>query len=85
MSTDTKRACLKWLAVFILGFSMFVMLAVSVVLFHSASFATRLAQVVGHTLSENQRLAVSLGIGVFAELVIMATAYLLFPKKRDVR
>ena len=84
MSTGTKRARLKWLAVFIFGFSMFVMLAVSVVLFHSASFAVRLAQIAGHTLGENQRLAVSLGIGIFAGLLIMVTAYLLFPKKKDV-
>ena len=85
MSTDTKRERLKWLAVFILGFSMVVMLAVSVVLFHSASFAARLAQVAGHTMSENQRLAASLGVGIIAELIIMVTAYLLFPKKRVVR
>jgi len=85
MFTDAKRERLKWLAVFIFGFSMVVMLAVSVALFQSASFAARLAQVAGHTLSENQRLAASLGIGVFAGLVIMVTAYLLFPKRRDVR
>jgi hypothetical protein len=85
MFTDAKRDRLKWLAVFIFGFSMVVMLAVSVALFHSASFADRLAQVAGHTLSDIQRLAASLGIGVFAGLVIMVTAYLLFPKRRDVR
>ena len=80
-STNRKR--LKWLAVFLFGFSLFLMLAVAAVLFHSPYFADRLAQILGHPVSEYQRLAVSLAVGFVVELVFMGSAYLLFPKGSD--
>lgn len=80
---DSKRARLKWLALFVFGFSLFVMLAMSAGSFRSTSLADRLAKVVGHQVSENVRLAASLGIGLAAEFVVLASAYLLFPKRRD--
>jgi len=85
MSAKTKPERLKWLAVFIFGLSLAIMLAVSKFLFHSTSFAHRLNEVAGHPLSENQRLAVSLGVGILAGLILMVTAYLLFPNKKDIR
>jgi hypothetical protein len=79
---DATRVRLKWLAVFIVGFSGFIMLAVSAILFHSTSFSDELTKFVGHSVSENTRLAVSLGIGLAAQLVVLISAYLLFPRKR---
>ena len=79
----TNRERLKWLVVFLFGFSLFLMLAVAEVLFHNAHFANRLAQFIGHPASEYQRLAVSLVIGFVVELVFMGLAYLLFPKRSD--
>ena len=79
---DATRVRLKWLAVFIFGFSLFLMLAVSAILFHSTSFSDQLTKIVGQSVSENTRLAVSLGIGLAVECVVLITAYLLFPRKR---
>jgi len=73
---------LKWLAVIVFGFSLFLMLAVSALLFHSTTFSDRLTQIVGHSVGENARLAVSLGIGLVAEFIVLVSAYLLFPRKR---
>jgi hypothetical protein len=85
MSSDTKREFIKWLAVFIFGLGLAIMLVVAAVLYRSTSFAGHLAHAVGHEVSENQRLAASLCVGLIAELLFMVTAYLLFPKKSYVK
>jgi hypothetical protein len=59
------------------------MLAVSAILFHSTSFADGLTHIAGQVVTENQRLAVSLAVGVVVEIVFMVSAYLLFPKNRQ--
>jgi len=59
------------------------MLAVSAILFHSVSFGDRLTHSAGQVVTENQRLAVSLAVGLGVEIVFMVLAYLLFPKNRQ--
>jgi hypothetical protein len=80
---DSKQVALKWMAGCIFGFSLFLMLAVSAILFHSAAFSDRLAQIAGHPVGEHARLAISLGTGLAAEFAVMGLAYLLFPRTRD--
>jgi len=85
--SDTKRERFKWLALFAFAFGLFLLLAVSSALYHSTSFADRLAQIFGRSVSDTQRLAVSLAVGFVVELVFLVSAYLLLskisPKRSD--
>lgn len=65
------------------GCGLVIMLAVSAILFHSVSFGDRLTRRPGQVVTENQRLAVSLAVGLGVEIVFMVLAYLLFPKNRQ--
>ncbi len=82
-TNDAKRVRLKWLALCIFGCGLVIMLAVSAILFHSVSFGDRLTHSAGQVVTENQRLAVSLAVGLGVEIVFMVLAYLLFPKNRQ--
>ncbi|HKI68769.1 MAG TPA: hypothetical protein VKA67_04215, partial [Verrucomicrobiae bacterium] len=51
-------------------------------LFHSDSFADGLERVVGHSMTDNHRLAACFAVGILAGLSFLAFAYWLFPKKK---
>ena len=63
---------LKCLAVFGFGFSLFAMIAVAAVLYHSVAFGDLLNHVAKHTVTENARLAACLGFGLAVELLVIA-------------
>ncbi|HZL13135.1 MAG TPA: hypothetical protein VFC85_03230 [Verrucomicrobiae bacterium] len=77
---DKNRERFKWLAVFVFGLSLFLMLVMSVILYHNISFANQLAEILGHSISNNQRLAISLALGFIAELLFSISAYFLLLK-----
>ena len=78
--SDTKQERFKWLALFTFAFGLFLLLAVSSVFYNSASFADRLVQIFGRSVTDTQRLAVSLAVGFVVELVFLISAYLLLSK-----
>jgi hypothetical protein len=85
MTTEQLRLFrLKWLAVFLYGLSNLLIVIVSATLFRSTSFANQLARIAGHVVDENLRLVVSVSAGIAAGLVVMVSAYLMFPRKGNI-
>jgi hypothetical protein len=78
--SDIKRERFKWLALFTFSFGLFLFLVVSSALYHSTSFADRLVEIFGRSVSDTQRLAVALTVGLVVELVFLVLAYLLLSK-----